>query len=177
MYAIRSYYVPPIIDAVDLRKTYHSLVAVDGLSFQVQPGECFGLLGPNGAGKTTTIRMLYGYSPISGGSLKIFGKSLPENLRRIKQQMGICQQEDTLDPDLTVEQNLLVFARYFNLPAAQAREEAQTLLKFFALDGRSATSIRELSGGMKRRVITSYSIHYTKLYESPPPCNGWSTKW
>jgi len=148
----------PVIEAVDLRKAYNGFIAVDGISFQVRPGECFGLLGPNGAGKTTTIRMLYGYSPASGGSLRIFGEPLAENLRVIKQRMGICQQEDNLDPDLSVEQNLLVFARYFDIPMRLAREEAHSLLLFFALAGRAGTAIRELSGGMKRRLMLARSL-------------------
>jgi lipooligosaccharide transport system ATP-binding protein len=148
----------PVIEAVDLRKAYNGFIAVDGISFSVQSGECFGLLGPNGAGKTTTIRMLYGYSPASGGSLKIFGEPLAENLRAIKQRMGVCQQEDNLDPDLSVEANLLVFARYFDIPLRQAREEAGKLLRFFALAGRADTAIRELSGGMKRRLMLARSL-------------------
>ncbi len=148
----------PVIEVSGLRKVFNGLVAVDGISFQVQPGECFGLLGPNGAGKTTTIRMLYGYSSPSGGSLKIFGDSLTEHLRQIKQRMGICQQEDNLDPDLSVEANLLVFARYFDIPLRQAREETRNLLDFFALSSRAATSIRELSGGMKRRLMLARSL-------------------
>ncbi len=150
--------MPPIIEAVNLHKAFNGFVAVDGISFQVQPGECFGLLGPNGAGKTTTIRMLYGYSPVTGGSLKIFDEPLEKNLRGIKQRMGVCQQEDNLDPDLSVEQNLLVFARYFHIPQQQARNEARELLRFFALEGRADTSIRELSGGMKRRLVLARSL-------------------
>ncbi len=147
-----------VIEAINLRKSFNGFVAVDGISFQVLPGECFGLLGPNGAGKTTTIRMLYGYSPITGGSLKVFGEPLGENLRGIKQRMGICQQEDNLDPDLSVEKNLLTFARYFHIPQQQARDEARELLRFFALEGRANTSIRELSGGMKRRLVLARSL-------------------
>ncbi len=147
-----------IIEARSLCKVFGGFTAVDGISFSVRPGECFGLLGPNGAGKTTTIRMLYGYSPTTGGTLEVFGKSLAENLRSVKMRMGICQQEDNLDPDLTVEQNLLVFARYFDLPVDTTRDEARRLLRFFALEGRAATSIRELSGGMKRRLVIARSL-------------------
>ncbi len=147
-----------IIEARNLRKVFGDFTAVDGISFDVRQGECFGLLGPNGAGKTTTIRMLYGYSPATGGTLNAFGGPLAENLRSVKMRMGICQQEDNLDPDLSVEQNLLVFARYFNLPVEAAQKEAHSLLRFFALEGRSATSIRELSGGMKRRLVIARSL-------------------
>jgi lipooligosaccharide transport system ATP-binding protein len=147
-----------IIEAENLRKTFRDFTAVDGVSFQVRKGECFGLLGPNGAGKTSTIRMLYGYSPITGGSLKVFSKNLAENMRAIKYRIGVCQQEDNLDPDLTVQQNLLVFARYFNIPGAQAEEETRNLLQFFALSHRARANIRELSGGMKRRLVLARAL-------------------
>uniref|UniRef100_UPI00272E62B3 ABC transporter ATP-binding protein n=1 Tax=Geoalkalibacter sp. TaxID=3041440 RepID=UPI00272E62B3 len=147
-----------ILDAEALEKAYGAFKAVDGLSFRVTRGECFGLLGPNGAGKTTTIRMLYGYSPLDGGRLRVFGRDMPTDLRHIKQRMGICQQEDNLDPDLSVRENLLVYARYFDLPREPARARADELLRFFALDHRAGANIRELSGGMKRRLMLARSL-------------------
>ncbi|WP_305046522.1 ATP-binding cassette domain-containing protein [Geoalkalibacter sp.] len=147
-----------VIEAEHLEKCYGAFKAVDGLSFRVTRGECFGLLGPNGAGKTTTIGMLYGYSPLGGGRLRVFGQDLGANLRHIKERMGICQQEDNLDPDLSVRENLLVYARYFDLPRAQARARADELLEFFALDHRAGANIRELSGGMKRRLMLARAL-------------------
>lgn len=148
----------PVIEAVGLRKEFGSFIAVDGISFQVRPGECFGLLGPNGAGKTSTIRMLYGYSPVGGGELRLFGLPLAPCLRQIKARVGICQQEDTLDPDLNVLQNLLVFARYFNIPRSRAEQRASELLQFFALEGRAEAGILELSGGMRRRLTLARAL-------------------
>jgi lipooligosaccharide transport system ATP-binding protein len=149
---------PPVIAARELRKSFGAFTAVDGISFQVHRGECFGLLGPNGAGKTSTIRMLYGYSPVSGGELELFGLPLASHLRAIKARIGICQQEDTLDPDLNVLENLLVFARYFDIPREQARQRAAELLHFFALEGRAQSAIGELSGGLRRRLTLARAL-------------------
>ncbi len=148
----------PIIAAEHLEKYYGAFKAVDGLSFRVERGECFGLLGPNGAGKTTTIRMLYGFSPMGRGRLRIFGLDLAGHLRAIKQRLGICQQEDNLDPDLSVRENLLLYARYFDLPRTVAVARSDELLEFFALSGKAAANIRELSGGMKRRLMLARAI-------------------
>ena len=147
-----------LIEARNLVKTYNGVAAVDGISFRVSAGECFGLLGPNGAGKTTTIRMLYGFSPISQGRLTLFGQDINTHWRTIKGRIGVCQQDNTLDPDLTVEQNLLVYAGYFSIPAAEARARAAELLEFFALAHRKDARVMELSGGMARRLILARSL-------------------
>jgi lipooligosaccharide transport system ATP-binding protein len=146
------------IDAQHLRKTYGDLVAVDDVSFQVKVGECFGILGPNGAGKTTTIHMIYGFSPMTGGTLQVFGLDSREHLRTIKARLGVCQQENSLDPDLTVQQNLEVFARYFNIPRRIARERTEKLLKFMALDHRRDSRAIDLSGGMVRRMVIARAL-------------------
>ena len=146
------------IDAQHLRKTYGELVAVDDVSFQVQPGECFGILGPNGAGKTSIIHMIYGAAPMTGGALQVFGLDAKKNLRAIKARLGVCQQDNSLDPDLTVRQNLEVFARYFSIPDAIARQRAQKLLKFMALDHRQDSLAIDLSGGMMRRLIIARAL-------------------
>jgi len=96
-------------------KRYGDFTAVDGIDFDVAVGECVALLGPNGAGKTTTIRMLTGFSPITDGSIRVFGRDVAKDTRVVKSLMGICPQEDNLDPDFSVRKNLLVFARYFGM--------------------------------------------------------------
>jgi lipooligosaccharide transport system ATP-binding protein len=147
-----------IVDAKGLKKTFGDLVAVDGISFHVLPGECFGILGPNGAGKTSTIRMIYGFSPLTGGSLEVFGLNISRGWRTIKSRIGVCQQENNLDPDLTVQQNLEVFARYFDVPKQQARQRAGELLGFIALDHRKNSPVTELSGGMMRRLVLARAL-------------------
>jgi lipooligosaccharide transport system ATP-binding protein len=149
---------PFIVKASHLVKKFGDLVAVNDISFQVAPGECFGILGPNGAGKTTTVRMVYGFSPMTSGSLDIFGLDISTNWRRIKARIGVCQQENSLDPELTVLQNLEVFARYFDIPKKEAREKALELLAFISLDHRRNAPVHELSGGMMRRLVLARAL-------------------
>ncbi len=150
--------IQPIIEAKHLRKSFGSFTAVDDISFMVPPGECFGILGPNGAGKTTAIRMLYGFSPMTGGTLRIFGLDVPKDIRSIKARIGVCQQENNLDPDLTVFQNMEIFAGYFNLPRMLSRERAESLLSFIALSNRRNDKVIELSGGMMRRLVLARAL-------------------
>ncbi|MFZ7127437.1 MAG: ABC transporter ATP-binding protein [Desulfobacterales bacterium] len=147
-----------IIEVRNLIKRYNGILAVGGISFSVRKGEFFGLLGPNGAGKTTTIRMLYGFSPPTQGDLRLFGMDITRDWRKIKSRIGVCQQDNTLDPDLTVEQNLLVFASYFSIPWREARDRAAELLKFFALSHRKDAKVMDLSGGMARRLILARAL-------------------
>jgi lipooligosaccharide transport system ATP-binding protein len=147
-----------VLEVENLKKTFDGFVAVDGISFRVSHGECFGILGPNGAGKTSTIRMIYGFSPITSGSIKVFGLSISQGLRAIKSRIGVCQQENTLDPDLTVRQNLEIFARYFDIPKDQALHRADQLLKFMALDNRKNSRVADLSGGMLRRLALARAL-------------------
>lgn len=142
-----------IVVARELTKIYNGQPAVNGIEFDVFKGECFGLLGPNGAGKTTTLRMMYGFSPITSGRLSVLGMDPRRDVRRIKARLGIVPQDYNLDEDLTVLQNLLVYARYFDMPAHLARERAQEELEFWQLWDRRSANIRELSGGMKRRLM------------------------
>ena len=150
--------MPNVIEVQDLLKRFDGVAAVNGISFSVAKGEFFGLLGPNGAGKTTTIRMLYGFSPPTGGSLKVFGLDIKTHWRPIKSRIGVCHQENTLDPDLTVEQNLHVYARYFSIPKREAAEHAHELLDFFALTHKKEAKVMELSGGMARRLILARAL-------------------
>lgn len=148
----------PVVNAKNLLKKFGNLVAVNGISFQIEAGECFGILGPNGAGKTSTVRMVYGFSPMDGGSLQVFGLDISRDWRQIKSRIGVCQQENSLDPDLTVLENLEVFARYFNIPRKQAREKAKELLSFIALDHRLNAPVAELSGGLMRRLVLARAL-------------------
>ncbi len=147
-----------IIEVQHLFKRFGDLTAVDGISFTVGAGEFFGLLGPNGAGKTTTIRMIYGFSPPTRGIIRVFGMDISREWRRIKAKIGVCQQENTLDPDLTVEQNLIVFAGYFSIPQREARSRAAELLDFFALSNRRSAKVMDLSGGMVRRLTLARAL-------------------
>lgn len=148
-----------IIKAEDLTKTFHGgVVAVDHIDLSVLRQECFGLLGPNGAGKTTTVKMVYCFMTPTEGALHVLGDDVSQNPRRIKARLGVCPQENNLDPDLTVWDNLRVFARYFDIPAAAARERCTELLHFIGLYHKKGSSIEELSGGMKRRLMMVRSL-------------------
>jgi lipooligosaccharide transport system ATP-binding protein len=148
----------PIIAAGRLRKEFNGLVAVKDISFQLDPSQCLGLLGPNGAGKTSTIRMVYGFSPMTSGRLEVFGMDIRTDWRKIKARIGVCQQENSLDPDLTVFQNLEVFSRYFNITGQAARKRADELLAFMGLDHKRKAKISELSGGMMRRLVLARAL-------------------
>lgn len=150
--------IVPIIDAKDLRKVFNGTTAVDGVTFQLYPGECLGLLGPNGAGKTSTIRMVYAFSPMTGGSLKVFGIDIETGWREIKARIGVCQQDNNLDPDLSVLQNLELFARYYDIPKKDAKDRARQLLQFIALEHRSEDKVTSLSGGMMRRLVLARAL-------------------
>ncbi|KQC06348.1 MAG: ABC transporter [Smithella sp. SDB] len=148
----------PVIVVRNLKKSFGSFAAVDDISFEVDKGICFGILGPNGAGKTSTIRMIYGFSPITSGDIFVFGLDIKKHYRKIKACIGVCQQDNTLDPDLTVIQNFEVFARYFDLDKKTAIERASSLLRFFALEQRCKARVTELSGGMVRRLVIARAL-------------------
>jgi lipooligosaccharide transport system ATP-binding protein len=147
-----------VIEVQNLHKQFNGLVAVDAISFSVEKAEFFGLLGPNGAGKTTTIRMLYGFLPSTEGRIRIFGMDIRRDWRQIKARIGVCQQDNTLDPDLTVEQNLHVFAGYFSFPKNLACQRGRELLDFFALSHKKDAKVMDLSGGMARRLILARAL-------------------
>jgi len=147
-----------IIVARDLTKRYGDLTAVDGISFTVQAGECFGFLGPNGAGKTTTIRMISCVSPVTDGSLTVDGLHVQADTRRIKARLGVVPQDDNLDPELTVRQNLRAYARYFDLPDDVAKERIDEALSLFQLAEKQNDKIDSLSGGLKRRLTIARGL-------------------
>jgi lipooligosaccharide transport system ATP-binding protein len=147
-----------VVEATDIKKNYGAFTAVDGVSFQVRPGECYGLLGPNGAGKTSIIRMMYGFSPLSSGRMLLFGQDIERDWREIRSRIGVCQQGNTLDPDLSVEENLVVFAGYFSMSAPRARARTAELMQLFALEKKRKAKVVELSGGLARRLMVARSL-------------------
>ncbi|MEA1991285.1 MAG: ATP-binding cassette domain-containing protein [Thermodesulfobacteriota bacterium] len=149
---------PPIVAIRNLTKRFGDRVAVKDLDLCIYPGECLGLLGPNGAGKTTTIYMLLGLVRSTSGEISIFGESIPERLKHVKLRIGVVPQGDNLDPDLTVFENLLVYAAYFGIDRSIARTRADDLLGFFALKNRSDEIIQHLSGGQRRRLLLSRAL-------------------
>ena len=150
--------MPVIIQAQDLTKTYNGVVAVDGIGFTVRTGEVFGFLGPNGAGKTTTMKMIACVSPRTSGTLSVFGMDPERQPTEIKQEIGVVPQETNLDPDFTCSGNLTTYARYFDIPADEARKRARDLLAFVQLEEKRDVLIDKLSGGMKRRLILARAL-------------------
>jgi len=142
-----------VLRAQDVIKRYGQLLAVDGLSFTVRAGECYGLLGPNGAGKTTLFKMLTGAAERSGGELTVFGLDPEGRVSEIKARMGVVGQEDSLDPDLGVWQNLATYGRYLGLPGEAFEARCRELLAFLELTEKKRMPIMALSGGMKRRLM------------------------
>ena len=150
---------PAVAEARNLRKDYPTRRAVDDVSFTLVGGECLGLLGPNGAGKTTTIKMVTCFSPPTAGALRVFGLPVTvANHAAIKARLGIVQQEESLDPDLTVERNLIVYASYFGIGRREATRRAGELMRFAELLDHRAEHIRILSGGMKRRLMLARAL-------------------
>jgi lipooligosaccharide transport system ATP-binding protein len=146
------------IRARGLRKAYAGIVAVDGVDFTVAPGECFGFLGPNGAGKTTTMKMIYGLARVGGGTLEVLGLDVARRRREVKARLGVVPQDDNLDRDLTVGENLLVHAGYYGVTGAAARARRDELLAFANLEHRAASDVRELSGGMRQRLLIARAL-------------------
>jgi lipooligosaccharide transport system ATP-binding protein len=131
---------------------------VDSINFEVYQAECCGFLGPNGAGKTTTIRMIHCFLPITSGKLTVADMSVQDRERDIKKMIGVAPQETNLDPDFSVIKNLTVYARYFEIPKAEATSKADALLKFFQLEEKRDVEVDELSTGMKRRLILARAL-------------------
>ena len=146
------------IEASQVVKSYGDLTAVDGISFNVGYGEAFGLLGPNGAGKSTLMRMIYCRSPLTSGTLRVVGHDVRDEARTIRGRVGIVPQENNLDPDITVRENLLVYARYFRIASREAEERADRLIGFVELEEKRDVRIDALSGGMKRRLMIARAL-------------------
>ena len=148
----------PLVFARGLTKRFGALVAVDGIDFDVNAGEAFGFLGPNGAGKTSTMRMVGCVSPLTSGALRVLGLDPASDGARIRARLGVVPQQDTLDQELTVRENLLIYGRYFGLSRREAGERADRLLDLVQLGERASAQLETLSGGMKRRLIVARAL-------------------
>ena len=150
--------MPAAFEIRNLTKHFKDVTAVNDLSLEIFEGECFGLLGPNGAGKTTLVKMLTTTSPVSAGSIKVMGLDLETEPRRIKASYGVVPQGDNLDPELSVIENLTTFARYFDIPRDEAKRRANEVLALFKLEHKAKGKIKNLSGGMKRRLLLARAL-------------------
>src|SRR5881392_3782044 len=140
----------PLIEGRRLTKRFGDFVAVDAVDFDVQQGEAFGFLGPNGAGKTSTMRMIGCVSPPSSGTLRILGLDPVTHGADIRARLGVVPQQDTLDFELTVRENVIIYGRYFGLGRSELRKRADELLEFVQLDERADSRVEPLSGGLRR---------------------------
>lgn len=151
-----------ILSVENLRKSYGTgsvkSTVVDGLSFSLKPGECYGLLGPNGAGKTTTLRLCLGLTGPDDGQITLVGRSVPAEARAARMKVGVVPQGDNLDPDFTVAENLLVFGRYFGMRDEAILARIPMLLEFANMTAKKDARIGELSGGMKRRLTLARAL-------------------
>ncbi|MEW6584432.1 MAG: ABC transporter ATP-binding protein [Nitrospirota bacterium] len=147
-----------LVSIRSLTKTYGDLKAVDAINCGILHGECFGFLGPNGAGKTTVMKIIYCFMPPSSGEVRVFEMDVREKTSAIKARIGVMPQEDNLDPDLTVFENLIVYARYFDIQKKEATNRAWELLDFVDMRDKAKVKIEQLSGGMKRRLILARAL-------------------
>src|SRR5687767_6583373 len=147
-----------LIRARGLTKQFGAMTAVEGIDFDVAPGEAFGFLGPNGAGKTSTMRMIGCTSPVTAGELRVLGMDPKHDGPQIRSRLGVVPQHDTLDNELTVRENLLIYGRYFGLPREECAKRADELLDFVQLSDRGKDLVEPLSGGMKRRLTIARSL-------------------
>jgi len=147
-----------VLSAHGLRKSYGELEVVSGVDLDVAPGECFGLLGPNGAGKTTTLKLCLGLVDPDAGDIELLGEPVPQRAREARARVGVVPQFDSLDPDFTVAENLLVFGRYFGMSRREVAARIPALLEFAGLAARGESRINTLSGGMKRRLTLARAL-------------------
>jgi lipooligosaccharide transport system ATP-binding protein len=163
----------PAISLQGVFKRYGSIVAVDGLDLEVPPGVCFGLLGPNGAGKSTTMRMLTAQALADEGRIRVLGYELPRESKQSRLEMGVVPQLDNLDVELTCRQILTVFARLYRVARGERAAAVQRALELANLTGRADTIVRELSGGMRRRLLVGRGlIHQPRLVLLDEPTVG-----
>ncbi len=150
--------MPSLVEARSLSKRFGDFTAVDSVDFEVREGEAFGFLGPNGAGKSSTMRMIASVSPPTGGTLRVLGLDPETQGREIRARLGVVPQEDSLDMELTVEENLMIYGRYFNLSRREAKHRIDELLEFAQLTERRGSRVEPLSGGMKRRLTIARGL-------------------
>ena len=148
----------PLVEARGLTKHFGDFVAVDGIDFEIKPGEAFGFLGPNGAGKTSTMKMITTVSPITGGEMQVFGLDPAADGPAIRSRLGVVPQENNLDEELTVAENLYIYGRYHDLPKSEIRSRSADLLEFAQLVEKRDAKVESLSGGMKRRLIIARAL-------------------
>jgi lipooligosaccharide transport system ATP-binding protein len=166
-----------ILSVQGLCKRYGGSTVVDDVSFAVAPGECLGVIGPNGAGKTTTIRMCLGLTAPDAGRITVMGLQMPHDALAIKARLGVVSQMDTLDPDFSCAENLLVYGRYFGMKDVQIVARIPALLEFASLTHKANARPGELSGGMKRRLSLARALVNDPrllLLDEPPP--GWTRR-
>jgi lipooligosaccharide transport system ATP-binding protein len=162
-----------VLSTRGLRKSYDGTEVVSGVDLAVEAGECFGLLGPNGAGKTTTLKLCLGLIEPDSGAIELLGRPVPREARQARAGVGVVPQFDNLDPDFTVEENLLVYGRYFGIDPAQIASRTPKLLEFAGLVGRENAKISALSGGMKRRLTLARAlVNGPKLVFMDEPTTG-----
>jgi lipooligosaccharide transport system ATP-binding protein len=147
-----------VLSARGLRKSFGAAEVVCGVDLEVASGECFGLLGPNGAGKTTTLKLCLGLADPDAGEIELLGEEVPRRARQARSRVGVVPQFDSLDPDFTVAENLVVYARYFGIPAKETARRIPELLEFAGLAARGEARINTLSGGMKRRLTLARAL-------------------
>jgi len=164
---------PPLVEASGLTKKFGDFVAVDGIDFEVRPGEVFGFLGPNGAGKSSTMKMIGSVSPVTEGTLRVLGLDPATGGPEIRSRLGVVPQEDNLDHELTVYENLLIYGRYFGMARKIIDERVAELLEFAQLEERKGSTVEPLSGGMKRRLtIARGLINQPELLLLDEPTTG-----
>ena len=166
----------------NLRKEYRSpgrppLCAVDGISFDIPKGECFGLLGPNGAGKSTSMNCITGFYPVTAGEIRLLGIDVHAEPRKARRQLGVCSQEDTLDSDFSVLDQMIRYGTYFGRKAAVVRPRAEALLERFGLMTKGHDLVESLSGGMRRRLqVARALISEPEVLILDEPTTGWIPK-
>jgi lipooligosaccharide transport system ATP-binding protein len=147
-----------IVTARGLIKHFGDVKAVDDVTFDIAAGECFGFLGPNGAGKTTVMRIISCFMPPTAGTVTVFGMDVLDDPGLIKSRIGVMPQDNNLDPDLSVFENLIVYARYFDIRKKDAVRLARALLEFVELQDKAGVKIEQLSGGMKHRLLLARGL-------------------
>lgn len=162
-----------VITAENLTKDYGPFRAVDSIDFEIARGECFGFLGPNGAGKTTVMKIIYCFTPPTSGTVKVLSMDVTEKPSEVKRRLGVMPQDDNLDPDLTVFENLVVYSRYYDIPKRAASPRAWELLDYVDLREKARSAIRDLSGGMKHRLLLARAlVHGPEILILDEPTTG-----